>query len=196
MDAGGVSIKIFNIAGSLGINSKRPSSTNANSDYFVTRHGNVDGDLQYSLLNWVNGANNTVRTSLTTANDQWGGFLSNAVDYIVFNNIPYVLVNYVNAWSWGQGDQILLANAGSFSEFTGPSPFGNNGSIGGAVVWMDGLSGGYSKYNFAAAGVSTNNGNGTSDVAFVQSADGFFLYAYFMFTNGYIVCVQFDCVDM
>jgi hypothetical protein len=61
---------------------------------------------------------------------------------------------------------------------------------------MDGLSGGYSKYNFAAAGASTNNGNGTGDVAFVQSADGFFLYAYFMFTNGYIVCVQFDCVDM
>lgn len=172
------------------------SATNVNSDYFVTRHGNVDGDLQYSLLNWVNGANNTVRTSLTTANDQWGGFLTNAVDYIVFNNIPYVLVNYLNAWSWGQGDQILLANAGSFSEFTGPSPFGNNGNIGGAVVWMDGLSGGYSKYNFAAAGASTHNGNGTGDVAFVESADGFFLYAYFMFTNGYIVCVQFDCVDI
>lgn len=174
------------------------SATNVNSDYFITRHGNVGGTdgLTYSLLNWVNGATNTVRTSLTTANDQWGGFLSNAVDYIVFNNIPYVLGNYVNAWSWGQSDQVLLANAGSFSEFTAPSPFGNNGNIDGALIWIDGLSGGYSKYNYAAAGASTHNGNGTGDVAFVQSADGFFLYVYFMFTNGYIVGVQFDCVDI
>lgn len=174
------------------------SATNVNSDYFITRHGNVGGNdgLTYSLLNWVNGATNDVRTSLTTANNQWGGFLTNAVDYTVFNNIPYVLVNYVNAWSWGQGDQVLLANAGSFSEFTAPSPFGNNGDISGALIWMDGLSGGYSKYNYAAAGASTHNGNGTGDVAFVQSADGFFLYVYFMFTNGYIVGVQFDCVDI
>jgi|GEM_PF-86094 hypothetical protein len=172
------------------------SATNVNSDYFITRHGNVDGDLQYSLLNWINGATNTVRTSLTTANDQWGGFLTNAVDYTVFNNIPYALVNYVNAWNWGQSDQVYLVNAGSFSEFTAPSPFGNNGDISGALIWMDGLSGGYSKYNYAAAGASTHNGNGTGDVAFAQSADGFFLYVYFMFTNGYIVGVQFDCVDI
>lgn len=173
------------------------SVTNVNADYFVTRHGNVGGDSQYSLLNWVNGSNNTVRTSLTTANDQWGGFLSNAVDYTVFNNIPYVLVNYVNAWPWGQSDQVYLASAGSADEFTAPSPFGNSSNISGALVWMDGMgSNGYSKYSYSAAGASTHNGNGTSDVAFVQSADGFFLYVYFMFTNGYIVGVQFDCVDI
>ncbi|OJV86038.1 MAG: hypothetical protein BGO34_19210 [Bacteroidia bacterium 44-10] len=174
------------------------SATNVNSDYFITRHGNVGGDdgLTYSLLNWINGSTNSVRTSLTTANDAWGGFLTNAVDYTVFNNIPYILVNYVNAWNWGQSDQVYLVNAGSINEFEAPSPYGNNNSISGALVWMDGLSGGYSKYNYAAAGASTHNGNGTGDVAFVQSADGFFLYVYFMFTNGYIVGVQFDCVDI
>lgn len=173
------------------------SATNPNADYFITRHGNVDGELQYSLLNWMNGSTNTQRKSLTTANDQWGGFISNAVDYTVFNNIPYALVNYVNVWNWGQSDQILLANAGSVEEFTGPSPFGNINNISGALVWMDGVnSNGYSKYNYAAAGATANNTNGTSDVAFVQSADGFFLYVYFMFTNGYIVGVQFDCVDI
>lgn len=174
------------------------SATNPAADYFVTRYGNAVGEPgEYSLLNWINGATNVLRTSLTTANDQWGGFLTNAVDYTVFNNIPYVLVNYVNSWNWGQSDQVLLANASSYDEFTGPSPFGNSGNVSGALVWIDGVgSNGYSKYNYAAAGEITNNANATSDVAFVQSADGFFLYVYFMFTNGYIVGVQFDCVDL
>ena len=40
------------------------------------------------------------------------------------------------------------------------------------------------------------NGNGTGDVCFVKSADGYYLYLYFMFTNGSIVGVQFDCMDI
>ncbi|HBG39981.1 MAG TPA: DUF5018 domain-containing protein [Porphyromonadaceae bacterium] len=174
------------------------SATNVNSDYFIARHGNVGGNegVTYSFLNWINGATNTERKHLTTANDAWGNFIANALDYTVFNNIPYALINYVNATTWGQCDQVYLVNAGSVNEFEAPSPYGNNDNISGALIWQDGLSGGYSKYNHTAAGVSAHNGNGTGDVAFVQSADGFFLYVYFMFTNGYIVGVQFDCIDM
>jgi hypothetical protein len=91
----------------------------------------------------------------------------------------------------------MLASAGSPSEFTAPSPYGNAGTLDGALVWIDGLlPTGYSKYSWAVAGASAANTNGTADVALAQSADGFFLYVYFMFTNGYIVGVQFDCIDI
>lgn len=176
------------------------SATNINADYFIARTGDGYGsdNLTYSFLNWINGATNTERKYLTTANNQWNGFLANAVDYTVFNNIPYVLINYVNAWDWGQSDQVYLVQAGSVNEFEAPSPFGNNNDISGALVWMDGLSGGYSKYSYVAAGLGGEyrNVHAASDVAFAQSPDGFFLYVYFMFTNGYIVGVQFDCVDI
>ncbi len=48
----------------------------------------------------------------------------------------------------------------------------------------------------ANAALSAKNGNGTGDVAMTVSENGYYLYLYFMFTNGYVVGVQFDCVDV
>ena len=49
---------------------------------------------------------------------------------------------------------------------------------------------------YGAKALGEQNPNGTGDVAFGVSKDGYYLYAYFMFTNGYVVCAQFDCIDM
>ncbi|GAB6007762.1 DUF5018 domain-containing protein [Dysgonomonas reticulitermitis] len=168
------------------------SASDVNADYFVARYSDhisgENGNI-YPMLNWVNGSNNTVRKSLVNVNSN---FVSNAVAYTVFNKIPYTLVNYVNGFSWGQADMIYLVNAASVDSFTAEyNSWGGPWGAGGAVEWACELH----KYG-ALNGSGVANGNSTGDVAFVQSADGFFLYVYFMFTNGYIVGVQFDCVDM
>jgi hypothetical protein len=36
----------------------------------------------------------------------------------------------------------------------------------------------------------------TSAVSLSASPDGYYMYLYFLFTNGYVVGVQFDCIDM
>ena len=51
---------------------------------------------------------------------------------------------------------------------------------------------GYGKY-----GGRLNDGQNTNaytDVALHVSPDGYFMYGYFMFCNGYVGCVQFDCI--
>lgn len=168
------------------------SATDVNADYFVARYGDhVSGEQGnvYSLLNWMNGATNALRASLVNVNSN---FIANAVDYTVFNNIPYALVNYVNSFSWGQADQIFLVNANNSNEFTADyNAWGATQETGGAVEWICPIH----QYG-ATTGSGTANTNAAGDVAFVQSEDGYFLYVYFMFTNGYIVGVQFDCLDI
>jgi len=166
------------------------SATDVNADYFIATYTSP-----YTLLTWMNGSTNAVRATLVNVS---GNFIPNAVDYTVFNNIPYVLVNYINSFTWGQADQIFLVNAGNAGNFTAPyNEWGAPTSTGGALEWTVGLdSSGYSLFNHTAAGDTNANGNGTGDVAFTQSDDGFYLYVYFMFTNGYVACYQFDCIDM
>lgn len=173
------------------------SATDVNADYFVARYGDhtagENGNV-YSMLNWVNGSSNAVRKSLVNVNSN---FVVNAVDFIEFNKTPYALVNYVNAATWGQADQIFLVNAASLDNFTANyNSWGATTEVGGAVEWTTGLANGYSMYNGFGKGVGAANANAAGDVAFVQSPDGYFLYVYFMFTNGYIVGVQFDCIDL
>ena len=38
------------------------------------------------------------------------------------------------------------------------------------------------------------NSNAVQDVKLHVSKDGYFMYGYFMFCNGYVGCVQFDCI--
>jgi hypothetical protein len=168
------------------------SATDVNSDYFVTRYGDhVPGEQGnvYSQLDWINGATNAKRASLVNVNSN---FTANAVDYTVFNTTPYALVNYVNSFTWGQADQVMLVNATSPDTFTcNYTAWGAWPDPTGAVEWVCPL-----HIYGAVIGSGTANTNAAGDVAFVQSDDGYFLYVYFMFTNGYVVGVQFDCFDI
>lgn len=140
---------------------------NLNSDYFVAYYG-----APYKF-GWYNGATNAVKTQGAEISSNW---IMNAADYIVFNKSPYALSNSVNSFTWGTDDSIYMydLNANSLTTLID--------------VCESGI--------YGAKALGTSNGNGTGDVAFRASADGYYLYAYFMFTNGYVVCVQYDCIKM
>ena len=164
----------------ISINGIEGETWNLNADVVYTDPSDVESDYFVAYyakpykLAWVNGATNTVKSWGPEVVSNW---ISNAVDYAVFNNNPYVVHNTINSFTWGSDDRIFLHDASSTSAFETP-------------IWNvpAGIYGG--KDN---AGV---NANGTGDVAFKLSKDGYYMYLYFMFTNGQVVCVQFDCIDM
>lgn len=144
------------------------SSTNLESDYFVAYYG-----TPYRMA-WVDGKTHGLKASGPEISGNW---IINAVDYKVFNNNPYVAHTTVNSFTWGSDDSVLLFDANSTSSIVSPiwrAPVGTYGGKenGGQNAW------------------------GTSDVAIKVSENGYYMYVYFLFTNGQVVCVQFDCIKM
>lgn len=138
-----------------------------NSDYFVAYYG-----APYKFA-WYDGFTNEVKTSGKSISSNW---IVNATDYIVFNNAPYALHNSVNSFTWGKDDNIYFYDL-------------NDSSLTNRIEVCDpGI--------YGAKALGERNANGTGDVAFKISKNGYYLYVYFMFTNGYVVCVQYDCIDM
>ncbi|TJZ61922.1 DUF5018 domain-containing protein [Sphingobacterium olei] len=157
------------------------SPTSITSEYFAVGYAGSN-PISNSLAR-VNGATNSVMTTLSQLGTN---FISNAVDYITFNNGKFVSYNHVNGQPWGSADQVYLIDVdGGFSGDPSLSPSTTPG-----LVWAAEKG----KYGWVAGNVQ--NGNGTGDVAMTVSENGYFLYLYFMFTNGYVVGVQFDCVDI
>ena len=147
------------------------SGSNPNSDYFIIGYSN-------NRLSLIDGTTNTMKSQLAQVD---ANYVSNAVDCITFNGANYVAFNHANPWIWGSADEIWMINYDSnFS-----------GSPGSIAFWQCPAD----TYGPKAIGNPTND-NYTGDVAFRVSDDGFYLYLYFMYTNGYVVGVQFDCIDM
>lgn len=140
---------------------------NINSDYFAAYYG-----APYKFA-WYDGTTNATKVFSDAVSSNW---IINAADYIVFNKNAYALHNSVNSFTWGSDDSIYLYDL-------------NGNSLTSKIKVCD--SGVY-----GAKALGEQNANGTGDVAFKASADGYYLYVYFMFTNGYVVCVQYDCIDM
>lgn len=144
------------------------NALNVNSDYFAAFYS---APYKFS---WYDGTTNAVKAVGAEISSNW---IQNAADYIVFNKSAYALSNSVNSFTWGKDDSIYMydLNANKLTDLISVCETGIYGpnAIGGVV-----------------------NGNGAGDVAFRASADGYYLYVYFMFTNGYVVCVQYDCIKM
>ena len=157
------------------------SATNVNSDYFLTAY-------QENALAWINGATNNLRNKvlMTTTTDA-GNYVTNAVDYIQFNNAKYATLNWVNGQPWGSADKVWLVDVTSEDNF-----YGSLLEFCPAVVWECERG----KYGGLSLTPSVQNINTSGAVALTVSPDGKFLYLYFMFTNGYVVGVQFDCIGM
>lgn len=154
------------------------SNTDVASDYFVASYSD-------NTFAWVDGATNVVRKMLDQISQN---YVPNAVDYITFNNANYTTLNWVNSFSWGASDAVWLLDVTSDANFTGnletyTCP---------AVAWECDRD----IYGPKAISGAAVNGNATGDVAFTVADNGFYMYLYFMFTNGYIVGYQFDCIDM
>lgn len=154
------------------------SDTDLNSDYFVAAYSD-------NTFAWVNGLTNTVRKSLDVISTN---YIMNAVDYLEFNNAKYVTTNWVNSFPWGAADGVWLMDVSNDNNFTGNLETKTCKS----VVWE------CERDKYGAKGVTpvVVNANGTGDVTLRVSKDGYYLYLYFMFTNGYVVGYQFDCIDM
>ncbi|MDM8158678.1 DUF5018 domain-containing protein [Labilibaculum sp. K2S] len=154
------------------------SNTDVNSDYFVASYSD-------NTFAWVNGTTNVVRKKLDAISSN---YIPNAVDYLEFNNAKYVTLNWVNSFTWGSADAIWLLDVSSDMNFEGNIDLKTCN----AVVWESPRN----IYGGKSVSPAVANGNGTGDVALRVSEDGYFLYLYFMFTNGYVVGYQFDCIDL
>lgn len=142
--------------------------SNTNSDYFAAYYGKP-----YKFA-WVDGNSNSVKAWGPAIVTNW---LSNATDHAVFNNCPYVVQNTVNSFTWGSDDKILLYDASTVNTFTAP-------------IWETPIG------TYGGKDNGGQNANGTGDVVLKVSNDGYYMYLYFMFTNGQVVCVQYDCIAM
>lgn len=154
------------------------SNTDVNADYFVASYSD-------NTFAWVNGTTNTVKKKLDAISTN---YIPNAVDFAEFNNAKYTVVNWVNSFTWGAADGVWMLDVSSDAQFAGNLETRTCN----AVVWECERD----KFGPKAIAPVVANGNGTGDVALKVSDDGYFLYLYFMFTNGYVVGYQFDCIDM
>lgn len=154
------------------------SDTDVTSDYFVASYSD-------NTFAWVNGTTNAVRKKLDGIS---ANYIPNAVDHIKFNNAEYVSLNWVNSFTWGSSDAVWLLDVSSDVNFEGNLETKTCN----AVIWESLRN----VYGGKSVSPAVANGNGTGDVALRVSDDGYFLYLYFMFTNGYVVGYQFDCIDM
>jgi len=154
------------------------TSTDPESDYFVASYSD-------NTFAWVDGKSDAVHKKLEEISVN---YIMNAVDFAEFNNASYVTTNWVNSFNWGAADMVWLLDVSSDSDFSGNLETG----MVNAVVWQTPQD----TYGPKAIQPVVENANGTGDVALVVSDDGYYLYLYFLFTNGYVVGYQFDCLDI
>lgn len=154
------------------------SPSDVTSDYFVASYSD-------NSFAWVDGMTNKVNKTLDPLS---ANYITNAVDYIEFNNASYATLNWVNSFNWGSADGVWLLDVTSDVTFEGD--LSDNTSP--AIVW----SAPFNTYGGKSVSPVIVNANGTGDVALTKSDDGYYLNLYFMFTNGYVVGYQFDAIDI
>lgn len=136
------------------------------SDYFVAYYTTP------RKFGWVDGNTNAIKAYGPEISGNW---IVNAIDHTVFNNNTYVVHNTVNSFTWGSDDSILLFDANSTNSISKP-------------IWKAPIG------TYGGKDNAGQNANGTGDVVLKVSDDGYYMYLYFMFTNGQVVCVQYDAI--
>ena len=144
------------------------SSTDLTADYFVSYYA------EPRKFAWVDGKTNTIKAQGPEISGNW---IQNAADYTVFNGNPYAVNMSINSFTWGSDDKVYLHDANAVTTFTEP-------------IWTTPIG------TYGGKDNGGTNANGTGDVILKVSSDGYYMYLYFMFTNGCVVCVQYDCIDM
>mgnify|MGYP003288896511 FL=1 len=146
----------------------------------------------YSMnkLTWVDGATNEAQTYIQ-------GVLTNnegmkAVDAVEFNGIKYVGATMETFFTWGVAGGMWVMEAKYPQTFTGSLELDASLDPDCVVYALDRGDGGYGIYG-GRANDGTNAG-AIQDVKLHVTKDGYFMYAYFMFCNGYAGCIQFDCI--
>lgn len=140
--------------------------SDVNSDYFAAYY------TPPRKLAWVDGVTHAVKAWGPEISGNW---IVNAVDHAMFNNNAYVVQNSINSFTWGSDDTILLFDASSTNSISTP-------------IWKAPIG------TYGGKDNAGQNANGTGDVVLKVSDDGYYMHLYFMFTNGQVVCVQFDAI--
>ena len=146
----------------------------------------------YSMnkLTWVDGATNTalnyVQGTLT------GNEGMKAIDAVPFNGLNYVAATMETFFTWGVAGGMWVMEAKYPQTFSGSLELDASLDPDCVVYDLDRGEGGYGIYGGRAN--DGTNGNAIQDVKLHVTEDGYFMYAYFMFCNGYVGCVQFDCI--
>lgn len=146
----------------------------------------------YSMnkLTWVDGATNAalnyVQGTLT------GNEGMKAIDAVPFNGINYVAATMETFFTWGVAGGMWVMEAKYPQTFSGSLELDASLDPDCVVYDLDRGEGGYGIYGGRAN--DGTNGNAIQDVKLHVTEDGYFMYAYFMFCNGYVGCVQFDCI--
>ncbi len=150
------------------------------SDYFYIAYSS-------NQLTWVDGSANKVKKQLGAVSVN---YVPNAVDVVEFNNSHFLAATQLNSFTWGGADNVWLLDVTIDANFAGTLPQeGGSGDVP-AVKWYT-----YNTYGAKALGNPTND-NYLADVILSTSDNGYYMYLYFMFCNGYVVGMQFDCIDM
>lgn len=164
------------------------SGSNLESDYisiaylaFSALPPNASGSNNRTCA-WHNGTSNDIKafgSKCISSNS-----VENASDICTFNNINYYVHNVANGFTYGHGDTMFMYNL-------------SNNDLESIEINFeaDGLN--FAKNYGAAAAQSTigKAGNG-NDVRFFISPDGFYIYIFFEFANGYVGAVRADCIDL
>ena len=146
----------------------------------------------YSMnkLTWVDGATNAalnyVQGTLT------GNEGMKAIDAVPFNGINYVAATMETFFTWGVAGGMWVMEAKYPQTFSGSLELDASLDPDCVVYGLDRGEGGYGIYGGRAN--DGTNGNAIQDVKLHVTSDGYFMYAYFMFCNGYVGCIQFDCI--
>ncbi|MGI6074612.1 MAG: DUF5018 domain-containing protein [Fermentimonas sp.] len=150
------------------------SASDVNSDFYVGSYARTtDDNLRYFLR--FKGADNSIVSRNLLPNSVNSSM--NGIDYIEFNNSAFVAYGIVNPFAYNvNGSDVVRIHDQSSTSFAKFVELGEHGIYGG--VANDG-----------------QNKGRTCDVVFRASDNGYYLYVYFMFTNGYVVCYQYDCID-
>lgn len=158
-----------------------PSET---ADYFAHYYSG-------NSLSWITGSTHTLKAGLDVLSVN---YIPNAVDIMKFNGGTYLATNQANSFGWGGADFIWLLDVSTTDNYSGGldadyNP--DNLTKSNAILWQT-----YHTYGPRAIAGAPINANGNSDVILAPSSDGYYMYMYFMFCNGFAVGVQFDCLDM
>lgn len=173
------------------------SATDPNADFYAVFYATANGKRGPVLYN---GANKTIsgvgKTNTKKRNESDGGltdagnWIMNACDYVEFNKSKYFMHNSVNTFTWGRNDYIYLldVSVGDFSK----ELFMTNEHNGAVSLLVD-VSTEDSLYGAMAAG-NVGKAVNCNDARLWVSDTGFYMYGYFLFTNGYIGCIRVDCI--
>lgn len=138
-------------------------------------------DFDDRALAFVNGGSNTVTSiGCRLVSPNW---VINAVDAIRFNNVTYSVHNSINTFNWGSDDMLYLYDMSANNLENSPVNFGT-----------DGL-GFLGKYGANAIGTALGFARNSGDVKLAVSSNGVYMYIVFEFANGYVGCLQTDCLD-